>query len=511
MRIDCGVFGRPFGSCRLFVAAAVLVVLAGFLTIGLAPPAQALPSFARQTGQPCGTCHTDFPALTPYGRRFKLLGYTAGGGEFRTTPFSSTAGNDARAELDKLRGYATKALDPATAGSREYVPPISMMAVVGFTHTQADLPQPSDPYKANDNTVLTPFSAFWGGAITNDIGAFAQVTYNAVPAGGFGDPFGHTWTWDNTDVRFARTASIGPLDVVYGITANNNPTVQDLWNTTPAWSFPYVVSNLAPTPGSKTMIEGAFAAHVGGVGAYTFINDLLYLELTGYRTLGFSQQNALGTDPFGAPGLIGGVAPYWRVALEPHYGPHTFMVGAFGMHFDVNPWLDTSFATWSTGTFAQSNKFTDIGFDSQYQYQGDNFWLTLRGSYIREFQRLDQAFANLASTNPTNLLNSMKLQASFAYGGDNRVVLTGQYFDIRGTADATLYGLDPVSGNALTPNSNGWVAEIAYIPFGASKALGWPWFNARFGLQYTYYNKFNGTTIGAHDNNTLFLHAWFAM
>ncbi|MGH6704544.1 MAG: cytochrome C, partial [Bradyrhizobium sp.] len=75
------------------------------MTLGFTSPAQALPSFARQTGQPCGTCHTDFPALTPYGRRFKLLGYTAGGGEFRTTPFSSNAGRDARAELDKLRGY----------------------------------------------------------------------------------------------------------------------------------------------------------------------------------------------------------------------------------------------------------------------------------------------------------------------------------------------------------------------------------------------------------------------
>src|ERR1700686_3819385 len=150
MRGNCGRFIRPLGNCGLFAAVVFVFVLAGLLTIGFAPPAQALPSFARQTGQPCGTCHTDFPALTPYGRRFKLLGYTAGGGEFRTTPFSSTAGRDARAELDKLGGYA-KALDPPQTGDdKEYVPPISMMAIVGFTHTQAPLPQPTDPYKAND-------------------------------------------------------------------------------------------------------------------------------------------------------------------------------------------------------------------------------------------------------------------------------------------------------------------------------------------------------------------------
>jgi hypothetical protein len=205
------------------------------------------------------------------------------------------------------------------------------------------------------------------------------------------------------------------------------------------------------------------------------------------------------------------VAPYWRIALEPHYGRHSLMVGAFGMNFDVHPWIDTSFASFSTDVFSMSDRFNDVGFDSQYQYQGDNFWLTFRGSYIREYQRLDASFANAVSANPTNLVNSAKLQGSLAFGGDNRVVLTGQYFDIWGTADANLYGVDANTGFAMTPNSNGWTAEIAYIPYGVSKAPGWPWLNARIGLQYTYYNKFNGTTVGAQDNNTLFLHAWFAM
>ncbi len=75
--------------------------------------------------------------------------------------------------------------------------------------------------------------------------------------------------------------------------------------------------------------------------------------------------------------------------------------------------------------------------------------------------------------------------------------------------DPGLYAAPDFANNS--PNSDGWMAEIAYIPFGASKMIGYPWFNARIGLQYTYYNKFNGTTVAAHDNNTLFLHAWFAM
>ena len=87
MRGDIGRIIRSFGRVGLFVAMAVFAVAAILLTIEFTSPAQALPSFARQTGQPCGTCHTDFPALTPFGRRFKLLGYTTGGGPFRTTPF----------------------------------------------------------------------------------------------------------------------------------------------------------------------------------------------------------------------------------------------------------------------------------------------------------------------------------------------------------------------------------------------------------------------------------------
>ncbi len=526
MRGQVGRIVGRLGKHRIVVAAAIVAGAIGCLTFGFTSPAQALPSFARQTGQPCGTCHTDFPALTPYGRRFKLLGYTTGGGEFRTNPFSSQVARDARSEYEKMMGYV-KALPPQAPKKveedKEWVPPVSMMAVVGYTHTQADLGivtgGPPDPYSQNNNVVLSPFSGFWGGAITDNIGAFAQVTYNAIGPGTAADPFDrHTWTWDNTDVRYASTAHFGPLDIIYGITANNNPTVQDVWNTTPAWGFPYAASSIFGPQNPGTVIEGAFAAHVGGVGAYAFINDLLYLEFTGYKTLGFSAQNSLGTDPFGAPGQLGGISPYWRVALEPHWGRNTLMVGAFGGQFNVHPWVDASFATFSTAVFPQTDRFTDIGFDTQYQYQGDNWWLTLRGSYIREFQRLDATFTNNLGptglpTNQNDLLNSLKLQASFAYGADNRVVFTGQYFNNWGTADAGLYGLD-ANGLPLTPNSNGWTAEIAYIPFGASKMVGWPWFNARIGLQYTYYNKLNvnfANTTNPHDNNTLFLHAWFAM
>src|SRR5579862_10013280 len=114
--------GRHQFILRLSGTAATLVIavfaLSVFSTIGFAPSAQALPSFARQTGQPCGACHTDFAGLTPYGRRFKIGGYTYGGGPYRTTLFPSSDDSD-------------------NANKKEWVPPISMMAIVGFQHASA--------------------------------------------------------------------------------------------------------------------------------------------------------------------------------------------------------------------------------------------------------------------------------------------------------------------------------------------------------------------------------------
>lgn len=535
LRIIRDVFASK--SCRTlptFFRAIIIAATIVTSVVGLNRPSQALPSFARQTGQPCGTCHTDYPGLTPYGRLFKLNGYTTGGGKFRTTPFPSWA-----KPTDALAAYAKKAnggdgttLNGQPDTSNVWVPPLSMMAIVGYTHTQKDQAALS-PYHANDNGVVSPLSFFYGGAITDNIGLFSQVTYNNAPPGGSaidpttGAPVTVTdpcwnceWAWDNTDLRYANTGMLGGMDVIYGITANNSPTVQDPWNTTPAWSFPYAGSNVAPGPAAATLIDGTYAQVVGGAGGYVFIDNLVYLELTGYRTLDFKTLPKLGVDPFGVPGLFQGVAPYWRVAIEPHWGRNWFEFGAFGMSARVHPWTFADSNGDGTGyflnqAFPETDRYTDVAFDTQYQYQGDNYWITLRGTYIHEKQNFDASFAHSAElaavggpapANPTNTLNTLRAYASLAYGNDNRIVLTGQYFDIYGTSDQGLY-----SAPDFTPNSNGYVAEIDYIPFISSSAPIWPWANVRIGLQYTYYNKFDGTTVNAHDNNTLFLHAWFAM
>ena len=86
------------------------------------------------------------------------------------------------------------------------------------------------------------------------------------------------------------------------------------------------------------------------------------------------------------------------------------------------------------------------------------------------------------------------------YGG------TLAYFQTTGSADAGLYGTDS-NGNALSPNSNGFIAELDYLPIQ----------NIRLLLQYTGYGKFNGarnnydgTGRSAKDNDALYFDIWLA-
>ena len=387
-----------------------------------------------------------------------------------------------------------------------------MMTIVGFEHTQkAQNPAPA-PFNSNDNVALEQFSLFWGGAVTNHVGAFAQATYEGTVVDDDGTTAYQSfkWHWDNVDLRYTNSAMLGNVGVTYGVTATNNPSMADPWNTTPAWGFPYASAQIAPGPGAGTLVDGTMAQHVGGVGGYAWFDNLLYVQLSGFWTLGQHTLTTLGIDPSAdVPGEIGGVSPYWRIAVEPHWGNNWWEFGTFGMSANIHPY-DTSqvdAAGYITGaTFAQSNRYTDFGFDSQYQYQGPNYWLTLRGTYIHENQSFDAATG--AADNASNTLNTLKLYGSVAYGNDNRVILSGQYFDTWGSTDATEYGDGFTNGD---PGSNGFTAEIAYMPFVTSHSPIWPWANARIGLQYTWYNKFNGTTDNASDNNTLLAYLWFAM
>lgn len=435
----------------------LLVALASAALLFAGQPAHALPSYARQTGQQCAACHNGFPELTPYGRLFKLNGYTFGGGQ-------------------------------------SDLPPIAVMVVEDFTHTEAGQSGGAAAhYGPNNNFALDTTSVFYGGRILGDygLGAFAQATYNDVS---------RSFHWDNTDVRWAQSTTLGG-ETVFGVSLNNNPTVTDLWNTTPAWRFPFVASpGLAPTPSNLTFIEGTYSQQVLGLNGYAFWDRLVYAEIGGYSTLSQGTDSALGIHPNGTNSFRG-LAPYWRLALQPQWGPHSLEIGTFGMTANINPGRVTQFGT---------DHKTDIGFDAQYQYLTDVHSASVQGSWITENQNLTSTFAQGKSSSSSDKLRSLHIKTSYYY--DQTYGATLGYFRIDGSGDAGLYAATSAKNS---PNSTGWVAELDYIPLNHGGPDVWPWLNVKFGAQYTWYTKFNGaysnyngTGRRASDNNTLLLFMW---
>lgn len=432
-------------------------LLFGCLVVAASKEADALPSFARQTSMPCSACHTNFPELNAFGRAFKLNGYL----------FSS--------------------------GESEW-PALALMAQGGFTHTQkGQKPKPAPHFNSNDNFALNQASVFYGGIVVPDyVGAFVQGTYDGVE---------EEFAWDNADVRFAHTTSIVGQDVAFGITANNNPTVSDLWNTTPAWSFPYSSSGLAPAPTAATLIQGGLAQEVVGLGAFSMWNDKVYLELDGYRSLSRNTLDALGPDPGDDP-EVKGIAPYWRIAGQHSWDNNYLEAGTFGLYASTYPGRDKSEGTDQT---------VDVGFDAQYQYSNDQHDVSLLTSFILEEHHWDASKQLGLSSSSHDSLYSFNITPSYMY--DKTYGLTIGYFSIWGDKNEDLYGTRTGS-----PDSNGFIFQLDWLPLNKNGGPSfWPYSNVKFSLQYTLYTEFDGSSSNydgagrdAADNNTLYLQTWIA-
>src|SRR5450755_4023194 len=122
--------GRAMSTMRL------IKLCVGILTAAIVMlyprPAQAIPAFAQQTGQPCSACHIGAygPQLTAFGRAFKIGGYTQTGGD-ATTPI-----------------------------------PFSAMLLGSYSNTTTGQGAPAaNNYGANGNFAMDQISVFYGGHI----------------------------------------------------------------------------------------------------------------------------------------------------------------------------------------------------------------------------------------------------------------------------------------------------------------------------------------------------------
>ena len=116
-----------------------LMALATLAFALLPGSAQAIPAFNRQTGQNCVACHAggQFPELTPYGRLFKVTGYTIGQ---RTVPISAMV--------------------------------LGSLSKVADTSKSAD---PAAEFQKEGKAIMATASLLLGGKLTDNIGAFAPA------------------------------------------------------------------------------------------------------------------------------------------------------------------------------------------------------------------------------------------------------------------------------------------------------------------------------------------------
>jgi hypothetical protein len=365
-------------------------------------------------------------------------------------------------------------------GTAAKLPPISAMIMGSFTNTNKDQDNTGFPqgFNKNNNFTFDEASLFYAGKIYGKVGAFIQGTYN-----GFEDIL----EMDNSDIRFADQLDLFDMPITYGVSLNNNPTVQDLWNTTPVWGFPYTGSGVQPSVGSSPLIDGGLGSQVGGATAYTMINNLLYLEAGAYGSFSSNFQRAFGI-PRADRIALDGPAPYWRATLQHTWGGHYFALGHYGMSADVCLERDCSRGT---------DKYTDLAVDATYQYMANpKHIFEAKTAYIYEDQKLTASGASLGAQN--TYLNTYKINGAYTF--DQTYGITLGYNKIEGSH----------ASDFSRPNSEYFTAELVYVPFGKSNAILSPWLNLRTSLQYIGYTQANGNSGGAHGNNTFMLNGWLA-
>jgi hypothetical protein len=453
---------------RSFRRLALQVVMLGALAWGAmhAPPASAVPAYARQTQQPCSGCHVGGfgPQLTPYGRQFKLMGYTLKVGDSANLPLSA-------------------------------------MMVESFTHTQqAQADIPAKHFHRNDNVELQQASVFLAGRLGEHLGVFAQATYSQN---------GGLLGWDNAELRYARTFSGKKHGGIWGLTVNNNPSLTDVFNTAPAWQYPYMAPDLAPGAPAAPMLFGGLGGQVIGASAYTQIDGAWYAEVGGYRSLSPSFLRKVNAD-YG--GRLSGVAPYARLTHTWDIPGGNISLGGFALNARRGL-VDTDLAGHAIPVGGATDQFHDLGVDASYQHFGKGIHtFTVNALFVAEKQRLDATYGAGNSEHLHDSLRAMNINGSYWYRDTWGATLGA--FSYNGSADALLYG------DTRTPDTQGGTLELNWTPghhdMAATSTHDSHWAHMRLGAQYTFYSRFSGATgdvegRSASANNTMFVYLWVAL
>ncbi len=459
--------------------------------------AWAVPSFTRQTGWSCATCHTSYPQLTPMGRMFKLMGYTTTNLQPQQT-IEAKVGNVVHLLLPRISQFSVfiQAADTHVAGGQ---------AVFGAT------PRANGGTVGGNNNLQVPkqISLFYAGEITPRVGDFLHITYSG---GNHGKP--SNFGFDDSSIVRAQAWKLGRYNtLITGLDVNNTPSATDLWNTSTDWQAPFSSSNytaagqvpstfIAQSQGASFPIIGlgAYAADIVGANRANWF----YVEADGYNNSEGTGNAPNGgnfgggaNNPVGVPfGQLAGTAPYFRLAYQHDWSNWNWEVGTYDMWSRV----------YASQTGYAVDRFYDYDLDSQLQWLNinDNSNVTVRANLIHEDARFAAEDVGGNSSLGHGQLNTFNLNATYWYHDEYGA--QGGFQDVTGTANSNFWGGNIYTSANGSPNTSDEWVQASYLP----------WWNTRLSVRYTIFNKFRGlsgataTTPSASKFNTIELLAWIA-
>ncbi|MGE4546735.1 MAG: hypothetical protein AB7E28_03070 [Desulfurella sp.] len=345
----------------------LFLLIVALSTLSFVKKARAIPSFSRQTGLSCDVCHTVFPHLTPFGRDFKLHGYT-----YDYSKLIKFSRNQYKQQA-KEEGFL-----PNLAVNQ--IPMLSLRVKSQYSHMKGGSNVPS---KTKFNWVKGS-SLYFAGEIAPNIGTFTELT-------GINDE-GGSLTLGGFDLALVSpNEKLGPYNLTFGLRGEDMVGFSDPTNSVGNWGallhgFSGGISSrnrffeaFAPSP----LEGGEIYAMLGGFthgGLYAAFG--LYHPTSGQVGKTSPSYVAL-TDPGSGSATFDGtsnVDEYGRLAyFFPEFDHIYTEIGTFGYfgHENIT-------ASEAPGNGEYSDAVREYGIDGQLQYIDSHNLFEIFASFIHD-------------------------------------------------------------------------------------------------------------------------------
>ncbi|ACG57009.1 hypothetical protein HY04AAS1_0319 [Hydrogenobaculum sp. Y04AAS1] len=391
----------------------------GLLSLAVFAPKSsfAIPSFARQTGLACDVCHTVFPHLTPFGREFKLHGFTYDYSDLikmvrqAAKKRAAEEGGMPNLVINKIPMIAVR-----IAGMWANQDGGSVVPHGRITDGQGAFSQPAG-YPTNDTfNLVKDDSLYIAGEITPHLGAWVEI-------GGWNDHGDAASLAGYDAILNGGDHTVDNKNFTYGLSFENVVGFDDVGQAGPGnWGVPL----MNPLSTHGTLFDPFNGTPIEGVEAYAMLGDFTNGGI--YGNIGLyapSTGNDEGTNPVATAGSLPAStsyswagakhvdayvnAEYWLPGFKNIYS----MVGAFG-------YFGQEKMEGGTNPYEYSDNVNDYGLEAQAQYIGGKnlveFFGEVQKQHDSEFYGEDYWTGQLYSTDGTSVNRTgIALKADYYY------------------------------------------------------------------------------------------------